>query len=62
MRIRREHSRSKHPDLVDTFAQAVVVIRCKACGLEIDILDVNTKSLADEMMASRSDHERAKHS
>jgi hypothetical protein len=62
MRIRRDHSRSSHPDLVDTFASAVVVIRCEPCAAQIDTLDVNTQSLADEVMASRSDHERAKHS
>src|SRR5579859_2851234 len=61
MRIRRDHSRSRHPDLVDTFASAVVIIRCDPCAAQIDTLDVNTKSLADEVMASRSDHERAQH-
>jgi hypothetical protein len=62
MRIRRDHSRSSHPELVDTFASAVVVMRCEPCAAQIDTLDVNTQSLADEVMASRSDHERAKHS
>jgi len=42
-------------------SSADVVLVCDACGLEFDAFDVNVTSLGKEIMACRTDHERAKH-
>lgn len=61
MRLRRDHSKSAHPEMSDSFSSADVELHCEVCEAEIGRLDVNTTSLGNELMAYRSDHERERH-
>src|SRR5258708_22710584 len=53
MRLRREHSRSRHPDIPDTLSPAELTLRCEVCGQEFDTLDINATTLVNEIMACR---------